>query len=113
MGALAIAFLLGAVGLALAGPSHAQDANADHYRKVDEIAGIASEHGCASTIAILRARYAVSVTNARCQPEILKTSLPAKQLLTFSFEGRPYTFYVPVNAVRRRGEPRAQDAAPK
>lgn len=112
MRALATALVLSSASLVYSGPCLAQT-SPDHYRKVDEIMGIAQENGCASAVAILRARYAISVANAQCQPEILKTSLPAKQLLTFSLEGRPYSIYVPVNAARRRGEARTPDTVTK
>ena len=110
MGAPAMAILLGSLDLALAAPSLAQDANADHYRKVDEVVQIASEVGCASAVAVLHTRY--NVRNARCVPELLKTSLPAKVLLTFTLEGRPYHLYV-TRSAGRRGEARSKEAVPK
>lgn len=109
MRALATALVLSAAALVYAGPSPAQT-SPDHYRKVDEIVGIAQENGCESAVKILRARYAISVTNAQCSPEIIKTSLPAKQLLTFSLEGTSHGIYVPVAPARRRGEARTPDA---
>jgi hypothetical protein len=112
MRALATALVLSAAHLVYAGPSLAQT-SPDHYRKVDEITGIAQENGCVSAVAILRARYAISVANAQCQPEILKTSVPATQLLTFSLDGSPYSISVPVNAARRRGEARTPDTVTK
>ena len=112
MGAPAIAILFLAVSLGHADPTLAHSSS-DQFRKVDEIVGIASENGCASAVAILRARYATSVSNAYCQPEILKTSLPAKQLLTITLEGTPYSIYVVAHPARRPGAPRTPEALPK
>lgn len=112
MGALATAILLAAVSLAHAEASLAQDRSPDHYRKVDEIVQIASERGCESAVAVLRARYAISVTNAQCVPELLWTSLPAKYLLTFTLEGKPYRIHVTASPAGRRGQARTPEAAP-
>ena len=86
---------------------------ADPYATIGEIERLAAENGCVSAARALRARY--DVTNAQCHAGVYKTSLPAKQVLTFSLDGRSYTLYVPV----RFGDPAkprrvpAPDEAPK
>jgi len=90
--------------LFLAGPALAQvtlnatsldaleHANPDEFRKVSEIYRLASEEGCASAARTLKARF--DVGDARCEPNLLMTSDPPKQRLTFTLEGTTYVIFV-------------------
>lgn len=119
----AVGALIAAFGLGCAAPPVAQmaldaqalgaieNANPDDFRKLSEVVRVGSEEGCASAAKVLRARFAV--TDAYCTPNLLMTSLPPKQRLTFTLEGTPYMFNIPVRTVGASGTPRTPQAAPK
>ena len=83
---------------------------ADHYAKISEVERFAAENGCESAATVLRARW--DVADAQCQAGLYKTSLPAKQILTFSLEGRAYTLYVPVSTPRPMADAPKRKGAP-
>jgi hypothetical protein len=93
-------------------PKAVEKANSDHFRKVREVIRVASEKGCASAERVLKARF--DVTNAHCSPELLLTSFPPQQRLTFTMEGTPYVVDIPVHGmVRESGTLRVPEAPPK
>jgi len=69
-----------------------EQAKPDEFRKVSAIYRIASEDGCASAARTLKARF--DVGDARCEPNLLMTSDPPKQRLTFTLEGTTYVIFV-------------------
>ena len=85
--------------------------NPDHFRKVSEVIRVASEKGCASAAKTLQAQF--DVTDAHCSPNLLLTSLPPKQRLTFTMEGTPYIVNLPVHGVGASGTSLAPQTPPK
>lgn len=88
-----------------------EKANPDRFRRVSEVVRVASEEGCESAAKVLKAQF--DVRDAYCAPNLLLTSLPPKQRLTFTMEGTPYIVNVPVYTVGASGTSRAPQAAPK
>jgi hypothetical protein len=123
MRTLAIGALIAAFGLGCAASPVAQvtldaqaleaveEAHPDHFRKLSEVVRVASEEGCASAAKVLKAQF--HVTDAYCSPNLLLTSLPPKQRLTFTMENTPYIVNIPVYTVGASGTSRAPQATPK
>jgi hypothetical protein len=117
IGALVATFGLAYAALPLAqvaldaqAPKAVEKANPAHFRKVSEVIRVASEKGCASAPRVLKAQF--DVTDAHCSPDLLLTSLPPQQRLTFTMEGTPYIVDIPVyRIVRANGTLRALEAA--
>jgi hypothetical protein len=76
-----------------------EQAKPDEFRKVSAIYRIASDEGCASAARTLKARF--DVTDARCEPNLLMTSDPPKQRLTFTLEGTPYVIFVRTRGMKK------------
>jgi hypothetical protein len=86
-------------------------ADPSHFRRVSEAIRVASEMGCASAAKVLKARF--DVTDAHCSPNLLLTSLPPKQRLTFTMEGTPYIVDIQVYRVGASGPSPARQPTPK
>ena len=77
-----------------------EQAQPDEFRKVSAIYRIASEEGCAGAATALKVRF--DVTDARCEPNLLLTSDPPKQRLTFTLEGTQYVIFVRTGGLARQ-----------